>query len=96
MALIEGGAFKCGSHDVETSNVAEWNKHCLAYPDVHYEIGETGCMNCGQKIYFDKLPYHPIDEKTGSKNISLRCEDCESRIVGNAKLTSVKQVGAKK
>ena|SRR6476660_7218149 len=96
MAFIEGGAFKCGSHDIETSDIAEWNKHCLAYPDIHYEIGETGCMNCGKKVYFDRLPYHPIDVKTGSKNISIRCEDCEQRITGGLKWrTSIKQEGGK-
>lgn len=96
MAHIEGSAFKCGSHDIETTNIAEWNKHCLAYPDFHYEVGVTACMNCGQEVYFDKLPYHPIDERTGSKNISIRCEDCEKRIMGNVKRTSIKQVSGDK
>lgn len=93
MALIEGGSFKCGQHDFETSDIGEFNDHCLDYPDIHYETGETGCMNCGKKIYFDKLPFHPIDIQTGSKNISLRCEACESRIVGGVKISSVKPTG---
>lgn len=93
MAFIEGGGvFKCGTHEFETTDIEEFNEHCLAYPDIHFEVGETGCMNCGKKVYFDNLPYHPIDPNTGSKNISIRCEECETRIMGNVRIRSVKQV----
>ena len=93
MAFVEGGAFKCSAHDFETESVAEWNEHCKGNP-AHTESGETLCMNCKTKILFEDLPYHPIDLNTGSKNISLRCDECESKIVGNSKRTSIKQVGA--
>jgi DNA-directed RNA polymerase subunit RPC12/RpoP len=94
MAFVEGGAFKCSAHDFETESVAEWNQHCRDNP-IHTESGETLCTSCGTKIFFEKLPYHPIDINTGSKNISLRCEDCEDKMMGSVKRTSVKQVGAK-
>jgi len=92
MAFVEGGAFHCDTHDVHTESIAEWNKHGQEYPDVHFEFGETLCTRCGTKILFTNLPFHPIDEKTGSKNISLRCEDCESEIMGSVNRTSVKPV----
>lgn len=96
MAHVEGGAFICTSCDppVTTESVGEWNKHCSGNPR-HYEFGETLCTSCGQKVIFDKLPFHPIDEKTGSKNISLRCEDCDEKMMGQVKRTSIKQVEAK-
>lgn len=94
MAFIEGGAFRCDGHGFETSNIEDWNEHCSAYPNIHYEVGETLCMTCHQKVYFDKLPYQPIDPKTGSKNISLRCEECESKMMGSVvrRSSSIKQV----
>lgn len=93
MALVEGGSFKCGKHDFDSNSIEEFNAHCLKYPDDHYETGETGCMNCGKKVYFDRLPFHPIDPQTGSKNISLRCEDCEERVMGGVRRSSVKLTG---
>jgi DNA-directed RNA polymerase subunit RPC12/RpoP len=93
MAFVEGGAFKCSAHDFETESVAEWNEHCKDNP-IHNESGETLCTNCKTKILFENLPYHPIDLNTGSKNISLRCNECETKIVGNSKRTSIKQVEA--
>lgn len=89
MAFVEGGAFKCSAHDIETESIAEWNEHCKDNP-AHTESGETLCVQCGTKILFEGLPYHPIDERTGSKNISLRCEDCDNKSMGQVKRTSVK------
>lgn len=91
MAFVEGGAFKCSVHEFETESVAEWNEHCIDNP-AHTESGETLCTRCGVKILFEGLPYHPIDTNTGSKNVSLRCENCEDKIMGSVKRTSVKQV----
>jgi DNA-directed RNA polymerase subunit RPC12/RpoP len=90
MAFVEGGAFKCSAHEFETESVAEWNEHCVDNP-AHTESGETACTRCGVKIYFTQLPYHPIDLNTGSKNISLRCDDCDSKMMGSVKRSSVKQ-----
>jgi DNA-directed RNA polymerase subunit RPC12/RpoP len=96
MAFVEGGAFKCSVHDFETESVAEWNKHGEQYPDIHYESGATACTKCGTNIEFDKLPFQPIDVNTGSKNINLRCDDCESKTMGSvSKRTSIKQVSDK-
>lgn len=91
MAFVEGGAFKCSAHGIETESVAEWNEHCTGNP-AHTESGETLCIKCGTKIFFEGLPYHPIDERTASKNISLRCDECEGKTVGSSKRTSIKQV----
>lgn len=94
MAFVEGGAFKCSAHDFETESVAEWNEHCIDN-EAHTESGETLCTRCGTKILFEGLPYHPIDTNTGSKNISLRCDECQSKMEGSVtKRTSIKQVGA--
>lgn len=87
MAFVEGGAFKCSGQDFETESVAEWNKHCQEHT-VHTESGETRCITCGDKVFFEGLPFHPIDEKTGSKNIALRCEDCDNKTMGSVKRTS--------
>ena len=84
MAFVEGGAFKCSSHDFETESIKEWNEHCKDNPS-HTEMGETLCVSCGDKVYFTDLPYHPIDERTGSKNISLKCEECDNKSVGKVK-----------
>lgn len=86
MAFVEGGAFKCSSHDFETESIKEWNEHCKDNPS-HTEMGETLCITCGDKIYFEGLPYHAIDERTGSKNISLRCDECNDKLVGSSKIT---------
>ena len=94
MAFVEGGAFKCSAHDFETESVKEWNEHCIGDP-MHTEMGETLCSICGDKVIFEGLPYHPINEATGSKNISLRCDACESKTVGTVKRTTVKK-GANK
>ena len=94
MAFVEGGAFKCSRHDFETESIKEWNEHCKDN-DAHTESGETLCVSCGEKVLFEDLPYHPIDERTGSKNISLRCEECENKTVGTVKRTTAKK-GAKK
>ena len=86
MAFVEGGAFKCSAHDFETESVVEWNEHCIDNP-AHTESGETACVRCGAKVYFSNLPYHPIDPNTGSKNISLRCEECDSKMMGSVQRT---------
>ena len=77
MAFVEGGAFDCDTHDFHTESVEEWNKHGLQYPDIHYESGETPCNKCGTKIIFDHMPFQPY--VNGSKNISLRCDECQSK-----------------
>lgn len=81
MAFVEGGAFKCDLHKFETEDVKEWNEHCLAYPDYHVEATlETPCNTCGKRIYLENYPYQPYDLKTGSKNISLKCDECSGKI----------------
>jgi formylmethanofuran dehydrogenase subunit E len=86
MAFVEGGAFECSAEDFRTESVREWNEHCSKH-DVHVENGETLCVSCGDKIYFEGLPYHPIDERSGSKNISLRCDECNGKFVEQLKIT---------
>ena len=40
--------------------------------------------HCGVKIIFTDLPWHKL-AADGSKNIQLRCEDCDSKMVGQVK-----------
>jgi hypothetical protein len=94
MAFVEGGAFKCAAHDFETESVKEWNDHCDGDP-MHTEQGETLCVSCGDKVYFEDLPYHRINEKTGSKDISLKCEECDNKSVGKVKRSKSKSRGSK-
>ena len=93
MSIIEGGAFICGRHDFETSSITEWNDH-MDDGD-HFEDGSTACIKCGELIEFNDLPYQPFD-KTGSKNIQLRCPECEEKMTGKARIRKVGAGGAKK
>lgn len=87
MSIIEGGAFICGRHNFETSSIAEWNDHMD--DGNHFEEGSTVCIKCGDPIKYNDLPYHPFD-KAGSKNIQLRCNECEEKMIGKA---TIKKVG---
>lgn len=88
MALIEGPAFHCYTHGFETNNVAEWNDHCFGN-DEHTEQGTTACSSCGVVIEFTDLPFHKLG-LDGSKNISLKCESCETKSTGKVKRTPKK------
>lgn len=83
MAMIEGGPFRCDIENFETRNIEEWNDHCLNH-DVHTETGSTLCTVCGTIVEFESLPFHKLDAG-GSKNIQLKCEDCETKTTGNVK-----------
>lgn len=74
-AIIEGGNNKC-VHGVDTDDIYEWNEHCSNPANGHTETGISVCVGCGETIVFDDIPFHRIDA-TGSKNIALRCDDCE-------------------
>ena len=89
MSIIEGGAtFRCGIHGFETQNIDEWNDHCHNNPD-HTEEGFTQCISCGTDIQFSGLPFHKLGPD-GSKNIQLRCEDCENKMMGNVRRVTKK------
>jgi hypothetical protein len=83
-AIEGGGVLICFRHDYETRSIQEWNKHCD--DGDHFEEGNTLCNVCGERIEFTGLPYHPFDAN-GSKNISLRCDDCDSKRRGSVKIT---------
>lgn len=85
MSIVEGAPFHCYMHDFETKSVEEWNTHCFGNPE-HKESGETACTSCGTKIIYEDLPWHKI-QANGSKNISLKCEDCETKQMGTVKRT---------
>lgn len=90
MSILEGGGeFICSSHDFRTRSIDEWNNHCFGNPE-HYEIGSTVCIQCFEPIEFTNLPFHKL-APDGSKNIQLRCEECESKTVGNVKRTNKKK-----
>jgi len=86
MALIEGSNFNCYIHKFETAKIVDWNKHCQSSP--HFEQGTTACTSCGAVVEFSELPFAPLDA-TGSKNISLLCEDCDQRIRGKVTVKKV-------
>lgn len=88
MALIEGGAFRCYIHNFETESIDKWNKHCTT-EEGHTETGNTLCITCGQRIHFTDLPFHPLDVR-GSKNIQLRCEECDQKTTGKVKRSTQK------
>lgn len=87
MSIIEGGAtFRCGVHAYETTSIDDWNDHCHNNPE-HTEEGWTKCVSCGTDIQFSGLPFHKLGPD-GSKNIALRCEECETQMMGNVKRTT--------
>ena len=86
MAMIEGGAFKCSRHNFETESIEAWNDHCD--DGDHFEAGSVQCSKCRTVFQFDGLPFHRLDAG-GSKNISLMCEDCESKTKGSVKRRAV-------
>ncbi len=83
MSVLEGTPFHCSIHDVTANSIEEWNSHCYGNPE-HTDQGETACITCGVKIIFTDLPWHKL-ANDGSKNIQLRCEDCEQKMVGQVK-----------
>jgi len=86
MALLEGGSFRCDESHFETGSIDEWNKHCEQH-DVHTESGSTACIVCKTPIEYSDLPFHKLDS-TGSKNIMLKCEECEAKTTGKVKRRS--------
>ena len=88
MVLIEGGEFKCDLHDFRTASIEDWNDHCYGNPE-HTESGSTNCSSCKVVVIFEGLPYHRIDPISGSKNISLKCEECESKTMGVVRRTVI-------
>jgi hypothetical protein len=77
-ATTTGGNFRC-SHGLDTDDVNEWNEHCSDSENGHFDSGTTTCIGCGEALVFENIPYHKIDQ-SGSKNIQLRCEECEDAI----------------
>lgn len=86
---IEGGAWVCTATGYTTGVLDEWNTHCIEECDKHLEYGETRCTSCGVKVFYEGLPFHKLDI-AGSKNISLKCEACESKTMGKVKRSSSK------
>ena len=84
MAMIEGGQFICYLHNFKTASVKDWNDHGLTKG--HTESGTTRCILCNDIVEFTDLPFHPI-RQDGSKGISLKCEECDSKTVGSVKRT---------
>ena len=41
-------------------------------------MGSGFCQGCGAVIEFSGLPFQPLGPD-GSKNIQLRCDDCEGK-----------------
>lgn len=97
---VEGGNFKCfihgtkGGKPFEADTIDAWNKHCTT-TEGHTEMGSGFCQGCGEVIEFTDLPFQPLGPD-GSKNIQLRCDDCEEkRNLSSIKVTK-KNKGEKK
>ena len=88
MAFIEGGPFICYKDGFQTNSVEEWNEHC-SQPEngtTHItEEGNTLCNTCFVPLEYSNLPFVKFS-KTGSKTISLRCEECTVKTMGTATL----------
>lgn len=83
MSIIEGAPWTCDKHDFKTSVLEEWNDHCYGNPE-HLEFGSTPCTSCKTIVEFEGLPFAKLGPD-GTKNISLKCEDCESKEMGSVK-----------
>jgi DNA-directed RNA polymerase subunit RPC12/RpoP len=77
---VEGGDWHCYIHDYRTDNVQSWNKHWTdkKYAKEHVDITNTVCIECGTR-FTAEIPAQPI-LPDGSKGISLRCDECESKV----------------
>ena len=56
--IVEGGDFKCFIHGFGTSDINEWDKHCIETK--HTVSGETLCADCGHKVYFENKPFRGV------------------------------------
>lgn len=84
MSILEGGGeFICSLHDFRTKSIDQWNDHCFDNP-AHTEMGSTICIQCHERFDFTGLPFHKLSPD-GSKNIALKCEECEAKTVGSVK-----------
>jgi len=68
--IVEGGDFKCFIHGFGTDKIEEWDKHCI--DTKHTVSGETSCIDCGHKVYFENKPFRG----TGKVPIVF-CEKCK-------------------
>ena len=76
MSLVEGGGWRCYTHDFDTKSVDKWNKHCD--DGEHFEYGTTYCRGCKCIIYLgdDGIPFVPY--VNGAKNYPVKCPDCDT------------------
>lgn len=96
MALIEGGPFHCYKDGFETTEINEWNEHCSKQEGDSTHIldyGSTFCKSCGELFEFKDLPFQKLDP-TGSKNISMKCEDCAAKEEGKVVKAKTKTTAA--
>jgi hypothetical protein len=80
---LVGGNWKCELHGIDTNDVKVWNKHQKDYPDIHFEQGQTLCIDCGKTIKYDGVPPHETTPQ--GKNISLRCKGCLTKYIDSNK-----------
>lgn len=80
---LVGGNYKCELHNFESADVKEFNAHCQKYPDIHKDGGNTLCIDCGKRINFQNIDYHPTTPQ--GKNMSLRCKGCLLKYIDSNK-----------
>ena len=86
-----GGNFKCSLHGIDTDDVNKWNEHCSDPKNNHTETGTTNCIGCNETLVFENIPFHRID-RAGSKNIQLRCDDCDNTMKESYKNKSIRKL----
>jgi hypothetical protein len=84
--MVIGDSLKC-IHGLDTFDINEWNEHCSDPANGHTESGQTKCLDCGEIIEFEGLPFQPITP-TG-KNIQLRCNECSDLFLQKSQDSSV-------
>lgn len=85
-----GGNFQC-YHGINTDDVNKWNDHCSDPKNNHTDSGTTNCIGCNEALVFENIPYHKID-KAGSKNIQLRCDECDNTLKKSYENKSIRKL----
>ena len=81
MSLLEGGDFKCYTHNFSTNKPAEWNEHCLE--TAHTQSGFAPCVYCGMQTEFKNEPYVTVGQARFI--VCKKCEAAQSSAKGKKK-----------
>lgn len=77
MPINSSDNFKCDLHDFSTSNIEEWDKHCLEN-EHEYDL-HTPCANkCGEVIHIK--PKQKLDPSAKRIPRGYLCEKCKKKV----------------